>query len=212
VQCVLNFADNVEEDGGTVIVPQFHKHIRPWCAENISLRKNVPFLTFNKPTIASKAVDKGGSAVDIQPQSPGEGKSQEITGVEAIEPFAGRINASKNLKVKRRQKSCMSARAAPVDHEAPLLALAQRIPMRQVRSQSALLSNILFFNLRQDHGLFAQLNENLLIVRDQCSSGTRLCSTAAHPTPPLIVVWRSFSRLSHGAHHSPPQQRLRSAI
>jgi hypothetical protein len=142
-------------------VPQFHKHVRPWCVENISLRKNVPFLTFNKPTVASNSVDKGDSAGDSQPQSPGAGKSQEITGEEAVEPFAGRTNASKNLKVKRRQKSCTSARAAPVDHEAPLLALAQRIPMRQVRTQSLQLCSVSFFNLRQDDRLFAELIEHI---------------------------------------------------
>lgn len=31
VQCVLNFEDNTNDDGGTVIVPGFHKHIQQWC-------------------------------------------------------------------------------------------------------------------------------------------------------------------------------------
>ena len=206
VQCVLNFADNVEEDGGTVIVPQFHKHIRPWCSENISLRKNLPFLTFNKPTTTSKPVDIRGNADKMQPQSPslGEGDSQEITG-EGGESCEGRINTSKNVKVKRRQKSCASAVA--VDHEAPLLALAQRIPMRQVRSTP--LCNILSLYLRRCNRLLARLIECFLTVRGQCSSGTRLCSTVAHPTHLLSAVWHSFLRLSHGPSPFPLQERVR---
>lgn len=31
VQCVLNFEDNTADDGGTVVVPGFHKHIKEWC-------------------------------------------------------------------------------------------------------------------------------------------------------------------------------------
>ena len=31
VQCVLNFEDNVEMDGGTILVPRFHSHIDEWC-------------------------------------------------------------------------------------------------------------------------------------------------------------------------------------
>mmetsp|Transcript_10785 Transcript_10785/g.17704 ORF Transcript_10785/g.17704 Transcript_10785/m.17704 type:complete len:596 (-) Transcript_10785:40-1827(-) len=31
VQCVLNFEDNEVEDGGTILVPRFHKVIEHWC-------------------------------------------------------------------------------------------------------------------------------------------------------------------------------------
>jgi hypothetical protein len=31
VQCVLNFEDNVTDDGGTIIIPGFHKYIDTWC-------------------------------------------------------------------------------------------------------------------------------------------------------------------------------------
>lgn len=45
VQCVLNFTDNLEEDGGTIVVPKFHKYIARWCADNESMRKPIPWLT-----------------------------------------------------------------------------------------------------------------------------------------------------------------------
>lgn len=32
VQCVLNFEDNEASDGGTIVVPKFHKLIEHWCA------------------------------------------------------------------------------------------------------------------------------------------------------------------------------------
>ena len=50
IQCVLNFSDNLEEDGGTILVPKFHKYISHWCAENISLRKPIPWLTMPTDT------------------------------------------------------------------------------------------------------------------------------------------------------------------
>ena len=37
VQCVLNFADNSDEDGGTLIVPRFHKLIKKWCEVHIDM-------------------------------------------------------------------------------------------------------------------------------------------------------------------------------
>lgn len=45
IQCVLNFTDNLDEDGGTVVVPKFHRHIGHWCAQNAELRKPLPWLT-----------------------------------------------------------------------------------------------------------------------------------------------------------------------
>jgi hypothetical protein len=32
LQCVLNFEDNEEVDGGTILVPRFHKYIEQWCS------------------------------------------------------------------------------------------------------------------------------------------------------------------------------------
>jgi hypothetical protein len=34
VQCILNFEDNEEADGGTILVPKFHKHIEQWCKDD----------------------------------------------------------------------------------------------------------------------------------------------------------------------------------
>jgi hypothetical protein len=50
VQSVLNFSDNLEEDGGTIIVPKFHLELEQWCADNVSLRKPIPWLTMDDST------------------------------------------------------------------------------------------------------------------------------------------------------------------
>ena len=44
VQCVLNFADNIEDDGGTIIVPRFHKLIRLWCEVHADMKRPIPWL------------------------------------------------------------------------------------------------------------------------------------------------------------------------
>ena len=44
VQCVLNFVDNSDEDGGTIIVPKFHKLIKKWCEVHIDMKKPIPWL------------------------------------------------------------------------------------------------------------------------------------------------------------------------
>ena len=54
-QCVLNFADNVDEDGGTLIVPQFHHRVKDWTSTNIKLKKPVPFISFGKDGTAQEA-------------------------------------------------------------------------------------------------------------------------------------------------------------
>lgn len=154
VQCVLNFADNVEEDGGTVIVPHSHKYIRRWCAENICLRRNVPFLTLNKPIIASESVDVQSDTGGVQSQSANGGDTQGITVDKTAESFEGRIKSPKKLKAMRRQKK--GASDVVVDHEAPLLALAQRIPMREVRSTLQFGMLLMFVNLIEDNRHFAQ--------------------------------------------------------
>jgi hypothetical protein len=45
VQCVLNFTDNLEEDGGTIVVPKFHRYIEKWSRDNAALRRPIPWLT-----------------------------------------------------------------------------------------------------------------------------------------------------------------------
>lgn len=46
VQGVINLDDNLSEDGGTLIVPGFHKQLESWCAKNESrLRKPLPWIT-----------------------------------------------------------------------------------------------------------------------------------------------------------------------
>ena len=44
VQCVLNFEDNVEEDGGTTIVPRFHRAIEDWCAAHADRKRPLPWV------------------------------------------------------------------------------------------------------------------------------------------------------------------------
>jgi hypothetical protein len=48
VQCVLNFNDNLEEDGGTLIVPYFHRFLSTWNQNHRSLKKSIPWLTLPK--------------------------------------------------------------------------------------------------------------------------------------------------------------------
>jgi hypothetical protein len=133
VQCVLNFADNLEEDGGTVIVPRFHKHVKAWCADNVHLRKQVPFLVFDKPRIRIADI---GDIQDVNPVSDSAGDAGSMLNDE-IKRLPSRNQKSKNLLRGRGGgggKGQLKAPISSVDHEAPLLALAHRIPMRQVSS------------------------------------------------------------------------------
>ena len=57
-QCVLNFNDNLAEDGGTLVVPGSHlPHAQSqWCTEHkSSVFKRRPFVTFDSETNASDA-------------------------------------------------------------------------------------------------------------------------------------------------------------
>lgn len=47
VQCVLNFADNREEDGGTLVVPMFHRHLHAFNRLYMPLRKPIPWSLFS---------------------------------------------------------------------------------------------------------------------------------------------------------------------
>lgn len=44
VQCVMNMADNLEEDGGTIILPKFHRCIEKWSRDNTKLKRPLPWL------------------------------------------------------------------------------------------------------------------------------------------------------------------------
>ena len=46
LQCILNFAPNRAEDGGTIVVPGFHKRCYDWAKEHIGLRKPLPWVQF----------------------------------------------------------------------------------------------------------------------------------------------------------------------
>lgn len=48
VQCVLNFADNHAEDGGTIVVPYFHRFLAEWNEREKSIRKPLPWVTLPK--------------------------------------------------------------------------------------------------------------------------------------------------------------------
>jgi hypothetical protein len=43
---VLNFLPNVEEDGGTLVVPKFHTFLPDFCANYAHLRKLLPWVQF----------------------------------------------------------------------------------------------------------------------------------------------------------------------
>ena len=42
---MLNFADNIDADGGTILVPRFHNKLRQWCDDNAHLRKPLPWVS-----------------------------------------------------------------------------------------------------------------------------------------------------------------------
>eukprot|EP01032_Pedospumella_encystans_P011855 gene11855-13752_t len=48
VQCVMNFLPNLPEDGGTLVVPMFHKYMRKYCEDYKHLRKPLPWVQFSK--------------------------------------------------------------------------------------------------------------------------------------------------------------------
>lgn len=49
VQCVLNFADNLCEDGGTLVVPRFHRQLSSWTSQHTDLRKPLPWSHLSAP-------------------------------------------------------------------------------------------------------------------------------------------------------------------
>lgn len=47
VQCVLNFTDNQSEDGGTVLVPGFHRVMQEWTESNVQLNRPRPWFNYS---------------------------------------------------------------------------------------------------------------------------------------------------------------------
>lgn len=45
VQCVVNFADNLQEDGGTLLVPLIHRHLKQFEERHRDLFKPLPWLS-----------------------------------------------------------------------------------------------------------------------------------------------------------------------
>lgn len=62
VQCILNYEDNVSDDGGTLVIPGFHKYIETWC-------DTVPILQKKKQPQRTK---KGSNEPEQPPQDPSE--------------------------------------------------------------------------------------------------------------------------------------------
>lgn len=60
VQCILNFSDNVEEDGGTLVVPGFHRTLQEWTSTHIHLKKPLPWVTFPSDT------KNGGGPLEVE--------------------------------------------------------------------------------------------------------------------------------------------------
>ena len=48
MQCILNFADNQEDDGGTILVPRFHQQVSRWCEAHKALYQPLPWLSFDR--------------------------------------------------------------------------------------------------------------------------------------------------------------------
>lgn len=47
LQCVLNFTDNRLEDGGTVLVPGFHRVMQEWTETNSHMNRPRPWFNYN---------------------------------------------------------------------------------------------------------------------------------------------------------------------
>ena len=82
VQCILNFADNAADDGGTVLCPRMHKHVEEWCSRvgqygnNQSLRGNMPWLTFDRFR------DAGNDSGKQRQRAPGVPSKAELSQLE----------------------------------------------------------------------------------------------------------------------------------
>ena len=110
-------------------MPRFHHHVKSWCAENIHLRKKVPFLVFEKPHIKIE------SSVDAHNGSTAVTNLTSISNIETkTTVYPSKNSRSKNLRRDggRVHRAAAADVSTAVDNEAPLLDLAHRIPMRQV--------------------------------------------------------------------------------
>lgn len=126
-------------------MPRFHQHVKSWCAENVHLKKKVPFLVFEKPYVKIEIEVELTS--DVLNDSPAlEKDSVEDLGSilnSEISQFPCKNSKSKKFRNgegqgrgngKGKGKGCLKtiADVSTVSQEDPLLALAHRIPMRQV--------------------------------------------------------------------------------
>ena len=130
VQCVLNFADNTEEDGGTIIVPKSNHFIKNWCGAHTELKKKLPWLTFSKEIVK---INKNEKKKEINNEEEKDKKMEKVKGQEKEKVGNKNENGIPYQRGKKNKAaSVLTPVRAVIDHEAPLLALAQRIPMRQV--------------------------------------------------------------------------------
>ena len=124
-------------------MPRFHRHVKSWCAENIHLKKKVPFLVFEKPYVKVEVEIKLTS--DLLNDSPALEKDsvEDLGSISNNETSQFPCKNSKSKKFrngegqgrgKGKGRGCLktTANASTVSQEDPLLALAHRIPMRQV--------------------------------------------------------------------------------
>jgi ectoine hydroxylase-related dioxygenase (phytanoyl-CoA dioxygenase family) len=113
VQCVLNFLDNRAEDGGTVLVPAFHRHVQDWCARDPSehglTRQPLPWLHFpdSHPllALAQRVPMRAGSVLIwdqtmVHGSSPNEGSGQ-CRMAQFLKAFPGRAAISPERLQKR---------------------------------------------------------------------------------------------------------------
>ena len=47
VQCVLNFTDNLSDDGGTVLIPGFHRVMQAWTEANLAFHRPRPWFNYS---------------------------------------------------------------------------------------------------------------------------------------------------------------------
>jgi hypothetical protein len=53
---VINFLENNIDDGGTLVVPKFHKKINIFFEENVKLKKNLPFVIFDDDDVEQSLI------------------------------------------------------------------------------------------------------------------------------------------------------------
>jgi hypothetical protein len=134
VQCILNFADNRSEDGGTVLCPKFQRHIEEWCSRdnpmpsvtegaisnNIHLKGNMPWLTFDRFPAVELPTPAGGPDASRLPAAPTE---------EGAFPRKPRVSQKEKQALKNQQKQQQLHDFEEHAHS-QLLGVCHRVPMR----------------------------------------------------------------------------------